>query len=49
MQNKLERAMKSEEELNINIVYLPLEYKLNITIITIAISMTAMAHQILYP
>lgn len=49
MGDALEKARKSGEEPNINTVYLPLEYKLIITIITIAKSVRAMEHQILHP
>ena len=42
MEKALERVRMSGEEANVNTVYLPLEHKLIITIITITISMMAM-------
>lgn len=48
MEDALVRAKVSEEQPNTNI-YLPLGYKLVITIITITTSTTAMEHQILHP
>lgn len=46
MVNALERARVAGEEPNINIVYLPLEYK---SITTITTSVMAVEHQFLHP